>query len=757
MLLIQAVSYANDAAIMKVFLNEEEKGDVFLVVTSAGDVLVSPGDLKELGFREAPAGQIEQGRYVSLVSLAPAVRFSVEEGTSSLHIIADPGLLKKTRIDFAYREAKNVSRSGDNAGFLNYGFYYSGSGTDASSFNVPLELGVNVDGVLGFSSFSYARTRTEETSVRLLSNITADSPEHNRRLVLGDFFAVSGPLGSGGLFGGVSVSKNFSTTPYLIRFPGLDVSGLVQTPSEARIYINDALVRSERLSPGEFELLNLSTAAGAGHMTLVLRDAAGHEQTQVTPFHISAKLLKPGLQDYSYNFGFRRAGLGQESFRYQAPAFLAGHRLGVSKSFTAGVGTEADHHLINIAPTATFLLPWASQVDATLAFSSEQGNPGLGGLVNYFHVGRKFAAGFSAQKLSRNYSNLALRDLPDKPRLQMTASVSLHHPQAGAVSLAFSQTETHQGQESKTATAYYSRALSKDIFFYVSLYRSAVDQTTHGVFAGLSLNLGQRRNGTAGYQVQDDAGVSTLALQQSPPSGMGSGYRLYANRRQADPENPEGGGSFQYKGSRGIYSAGYQHGASQDNYLLGLAGGVAAIDHSLYFTRPITDSFALVSVGELQDVGVYHSNQLVGKTDKRGKILLPNLVSYYDNKVSIDDSDIPINYTVPQIERYVVLPYRGGGIVKFDATKLRSFEGRMFFVTNGQKQSADYAGLEIRIGDKVIETVVGKGGEFYLENLPVGRLPSRVFSKGQECSFDLTIPDSNEAMVDLGEVTCETP
>ena len=158
-----------------------------------------------------------------------------------------------------------------------------------------------------------------------------------------------------------------------------------------------------------------------------------------------------------------------------------------------------------------------------------------------------------------------------------------------------------------------------------------------------------------------------------------------------------------------------------------------------------------------KNVGVYHSNQLVGTTDKRGKILLPNLISYYDNKVSIDDRDIPINYVVPQIDRYVVLPYRGGGIVKFDATKLKSFGGHFFFVTRGQKKSADYAGIEIKIGERVVETVVGKGGEFYLENIPAGRFPGRVFLKGQDCLFDLTIPDSNEAMVDLGEVTCEAP
>lgn len=756
-LFIQTPSHAAENAIMKVIVNQEEKGDVFLLVTPTGDVLLSPDDLKELGFSEAPTGiRMEQDSYVSLASLAPGVRFSIDEKTSSLHIVADPRLLKKTLIDFAYRQPRNAAYIQDSAGFLNYGFYWSGSdNSDDSSFTAPLELGINVDGVFGYSSFSYARTPMEETFVRLFSHVTMDSPENNRRLVLGDFAAAAGPLGGAGIFGGVSVSRNFSTTPYFLPFPGLNASGILHAPAEAQIYINDAFVRSERLSPGEFELLNLSTVANVGDMTLVIRDASGREQKIVQPFHIATSLLKPGLQDYSYNFGYRRVGLGQDSSVYEDPAFLATHRVGITQSLTAGLGAEADHDIFSIGPSTTFLLPWASQIDAAFAFSSERGNQGLGGFLNYAYVGRKFSAGGSIRSLSRDYSNLALQNIFDKPKLHKTASAAFSHGPVGTVSLSFSQTETQAGRKNQAATVYYSRTLSKNIFSYLSLNQSRAEQTSHGIFAGLNFNLDQRRNATVSYQSQDRVGVSTLALQQSPASEIGPGYRLYASRRQDDSQNVDGGGSFQYKGRHGLYSAAYRQGAGRNSYLLGTAGGIAVIDRAAYFTRPISDGFALVSVENLEGVKVYRSNQWVGTTDARGTVLVPNLISYYDNKISIDDRDIPIDYTVPQVERYVTLPYRGGGIVKFAATKLKSFSGRFFFMAKGRKQSADFAGLEIKIGEKTIETVVGRGGEFYLENLPAGRFPARAFLNGKECAFDLTIPDSDASTIDLGELSCE--
>ncbi len=56
---------------------------------------------------------------------------------------------------------------------------------------------------------------------------------------------------------------------------------------------------------------------------------------------------------------------------------------------------------------------------------------------------------------------------------------------------------------------------------------------------------------------------------------------------------------------------------------------------------------------------VYSSNQLVGVTDKKEEVIVPNLVSYLDNRLSIEDKDIPVNYDISEIVKYVSTPYRG--------------------------------------------------------------------------------------------------
>ncbi|MBE9515825.1 MAG: hypothetical protein IME93_02485, partial [Proteobacteria bacterium] len=140
----------------------------------------------------------------------------------------------------------------------------------------------------------------------------------------------------------------------------------------------------------------------------------------------------------------------------------------------------------------------------------------------------------------------------------------------------------------------------------------------------------------------------------------------------------------------------------------------------------------------------------------KGEALVPGLISYHYNDLSVEDQDIPVNYNIRKFKQYLFTPYRGGGVVEFNITKLQGFTGRLFLVKKDQRTPAEYWGLEIQVGDKTIRTVVGKTGTFYLENMPSGVLPARLFSKGQECLFDLTIPETDEIMVFLDEVICET-
>ena len=50
---------------------------------------------------------------------------------------------------------------------------------------------------------------------------------------------------------------------------------------------------------------------------------------------------------------------------------------------------------------------------------------------------------------------------------------------------------------------------------------------------------------------------------------------------------------------------------------------------------------------------------------------------------------------------------------------------------------------------------MGKGGEFYLENIPPGKWPARLYLKDKHCAFKMYFPERDEIYVDMGEIACE--
>jgi outer membrane usher protein len=760
LLLFPLQSQAAEKVIMKVFLNTEDKGECIFILTTEQVVLFPLKDLLDMGFKNPPKEtevEVERERYISLNKLS-GVSVEINEKESTLHITAEPKLLKKHRIDLAYKGPKEVFHTKANIAFLNYYFdYLMGDNLDFKSFSLPLEAGMSVYGYSGYSTFLYTKTDTDEKFVRLITSITKDDPRRLRRYILGDFSASSGDLGGGGNFGGLSISKNFSMSPYFIKFPGLAVSGVLKTLSDVEVYVNNLLIKSERLPPGEFELLNLPGAIGVGDTTIVIKDIYGRVEKVVTPFYLSSTLLKPGLHEYSYNIGFKREDFGHESFKYGGLAFVGFHRLGLTEAFTAGLGAEADNKTLNIAPSATFLLGKAGEIYTSAAFSNCSGRTGYGAFLSYIYAGRSISGRFFVRGHSREYANLSISTSQDKPRFEWLVGLGYNQKSFGSISATLSSTDNYISTDVKRISLFYSRRLIGEVSLYVTASRTKSDEVVDAVFVGLNFLLGKNRSGSLSYSTQDGEAKETAGIQQNPPLGTGFGYRFLAERTETSQGDKELGGNafLQYRGPNGIYSVNYRRIAGENSYDLSIAGGVVFINGSLYLTRPVTDSFALVKVDELNNVRVYYSNEEVGVTNKRGELVVPNLISYYDNNVSIEDKDIPVNYEIPELRKYASIPYRGGGIVKFEVKKLQGFIGHLFFIEKGKKIPAEYAGLEIRVDNKVIEAVVGKEGEFYLENLPSGRFPARLFLREKECQFELTIPKSDEMLVEIGEVTCE--
>ena len=73
--------------------------------------------------------------------------------------------------------------------------------------------------------------------------------------------------------------------------------------------------------------------------------------------------------------------------------------------------------------------------------------------------------------------------------------------------------------------------------------------------------------------------------------------------------------------------------------------------------------------------------------------------------------------------KYVSPPYRGGSVVRFGVTRIQAFEGRIFLVVRGERKPAESAELEVKVDGEIKESVIGKRGEFYLENLKPGKFP----------------------------------
>ena len=742
---------------LKVVVNEEEKGEFFLLLEDDGDVQLPSEDLRSLGLVKLPADAAAVEGYVSLNSLAPKLRYTIDEADASLRITADPGFFETHVLDLGPKRRANVISGEASSVVFNYAVdYNAGNGVDFLSLNLPFEVAARYRGALFLSNFSYVKTGAEDRFTRMMSSVIFDDPRRLVRHTLGDFVGSSGELGSVGNFGGVNVSKNFSLNPYFVQTPDLPLSGVAQTPSEIEVYVNGELVKEEKLHPGGFSIENLPFMSGAGSTAIVIRDAFGREERITNPYYFSQLVLKKGLHEYSYSAGFRRQDFGVESFAYGDPAFLGFHRYGFSRRFTGGLHGEADGDTVNFGPTLNAVTGHAGEVSFAGAVSADKGRFGNAASASYSYNTQGFSGMVSLKQYSTWYANLALAAADVKPRWAGSAGVGLYGKHFGSISLNGSYAKLHGGGQTNTLFAVYSHLVFKEATLLARVQRVDAGEVFYEAFFGMNASFGHKTSGTASFANEGGKARASASIQKQAPSGTGFGYSADIDVQESLGRAWDADGAFSalYKGRRGEYSGEYRRSGGADAYKLGVAGSMVLVDHSAFLSRPVIDSFALVKVNDLKGVGVDHNNEKVAVTNRRGEAVVPDLMSYSENEISLTVNDLPLNYNLSETNRYVAPPYRGGSFVPFGVEKIQAVVGKLFVDIKGKKTPAEFAGLELTVGGKKTETVVGTGGEFYLENVPPGTYQARLFTEEWECGFELTVPESAEIVVDLRDIVC---
>jgi outer membrane usher protein len=737
-------------ALLDLFVNGVPKQVVFALVR-AGDVLVDRGDLVSAGVpaQDAPAETAGTRSLVSLRALGPDVSFELDERALSLRLMLAQRFLGRTRLDLGPSpRPPGMDLRTDASGFMNYALQ-ARSGLGVNAF---LEGGASYRRGLVASGVS----RLEDGSVvRGLTSATYDDVEDLRRYTAGDAVASGlGPLGGSVLLGGVSMARAFSLDPYQVHAPLPQAQGFALTPSVLDVYVDGLLVRQQALAPGTFELANLPVSAGAGVVRTVLRDAFGRTQDISTRYYFSSGLLSRGSSDYAVQLGARRNGFGTESFGYGPFALVARDRLGLTDALTVGGRLEAlGADVQSGGPSVALALP-AGEVELTLAGSRDRDALGGGASAGYRFLSRQASAGVLLRLQSTRYATASLRSDQDRATFLTDGFASV------PIGRRVAATAEYVAQTARDAGFGDRLSLRADVQIgggaaisaTIDRSRSGGGPATSGFLVLLSWGFGERA--TAAAFSGRTAGVfgGGVEAQQSLPLGEGAGYRVRAERGVL---GDSGLALAQYQGPYGRYEAGLERAGTATIASASVAGGLAAVGGRIFPSRAVQDGYAVIDVDGVAGVRGYLNNQEIGRTDSRGLLLVPALLPYYANRVSIQGTDVPLDHQVGNTERLIASSLRGGALVRFDVRTLRVIGGRVAIVrADGVRSVPAFGTLKVVGAGEHGASPLGAGGEFYLEDLPPGAHEAEIESEVGSCRIGLPIPEVGTSMVDLGELLC---
>jgi outer membrane usher protein len=742
---------AGQRAFLELEVNGVKRGEA-LVYVRGTDYWVDLESLKAAGIQDRGEGDrmMVEGRLVVRLSSLPGVSAVLDEAALTLRVTADPALLGRTTLNLSPARPKEIEYRRDTSGFVNYATTWDSEERHLLSLESGLTVGPGL--VTGYVS------HTPSGIVRGPVSLTIDARKRLQRWVVGDSVASNGALGGAAQIAGVNVSSNYELDPYFVRFPTVGLNGALSTPSTVEVYVNDRLLTRQQLPPGTFDVQGLPLPVGAGSARVVIRDAFGREQEVAGSYYLSSGLLAPGLHQYQYAAGRRRLFAATESWLYGDATAFGLHRIGLTNALTVGGRIEASPDLIAGGPEAVTRLGRFGELEVAGAWSRlRDGGLGYAWSTGYLYSSRAATFGGTLRGATREYVTTATRlDSIDRLRFETGLTASTRLGRLASVTMSYQDRRFYgliprQTLLSLSAT----RRLPGRSSLFLTATRSRIgSEVSPSLFAGVTLSVGAHHSVSASSEFRDDQSTAAIQAQRGMPLAEGLGYRVRAEA--GDLSIIEGDARYQSRWGR--YELRHNEVEGRRLTSVTAAGALVAVGGRVFAARPVEQSFALVRVPGVSNVRTFLSNQEVGRTDRNGNLLVPNLLPYYGNKLSIAPEDIPLNRTIEKRELTVAPPFRGGAVATFRADKEQRLQGN-FVIRKGWGTIVPSFGVlsATTAAGEVLESPLGPKGEFYLEGLTPGVVRTRVEYADLTCEVDLPVTDSEVPVVAMGSVECKLP
>lgn len=726
---------------LEVRLNGEETGMVLRFTQGPRGLRSSVQNLRDLQLDPARFGLPADGEFDLAAANGLAHRY--DPAAQSLELTVDSALRAVTAVAARPDRELATSAGTSRGALLNYQFYAQpGSGGRIAGLQ---ELRwFDAHGV-----FSTSGTTTLRGEGRAYTRFdtwwTRSDPATLETVQVGDIVSNALPWSRSMRLGGIQWRKNFTLRPDLLTYPVASVRGTAVVPTAVSLYVNGMQQASTEVPSGPYVIDQIGGLNGAGQASIVTRDALGRTIATTLPLYIDTRMMAPGLTDFSVEAGVLRRDYGTRSFGYaSSPAASASMRHGLSDTVTVEAHGEAGRGLVNLGAGGMLRLGRAGVVSGALAASAGRRH-GLLASVGYQYISPLFSVDLQRQRAGARHADLASGEGTPPPRRNDRASLNMALPFGQSAGISYIGYEAPGLAPARIAALNWSAAFPGGIYASLGAWRDLDRREARGLSLSLSMAIGERTSASVTAGRQQGQRSHNIALARPADYGGGFGWALQQGGIETSRYTQA---QLQYLGSAGQVTVIGQRNGERNDVAIDAGGALVLMDGVVAPARQVGAGFALVSTGA-PGVPVVHENRPLGRTDSRGYLLVPNLIPYANNLLSIDTTALPVDARVRSTSATAVPQRLAGVLVSFPIERYAAAT----VILHGTDDEPLPVGTPVSDPASGKSTVVGYDGMAFVDDL---RAENRlvVGAGAQRCEVRFAWRESAGSLPVIGPLSC---
>ena len=663
--------------------------------------------------------------------------------------------------NFDNKLLNNSIREAAKGSFLNYNFTFTKTNNQSNMAGTPSLQYFTKAGNLQ-SSFLISNHKignSKQNIVRLDTNWTTHNVEKMAQWRIGDSITKAASWSGSTRFFGLQYATDFSVRPDFIPFPLANFTGSANLPSTVDVYLNSSKVYQQQVKQGPFAINNLPVTTGDGNIVIETQDITGKRTTIVMPYYVAPSLLKKGIANFSYEAGISRDQYATSSSKYRYLLTNADYSYGINDVWTTSAHFESMRQSQSLGLTNTLKLGDLGLISASVASNLPKPDHAQNYTFSYGYQTSSFSFNTAVSSSGRRFVDSFSYPTQVFSRPKLIASFTYNNERYGQFFIGFT-TSKSGGIPSRRIDFTYDKSIVANSFFRFAL-GTDLDKKRGSTSCILSLNMviGEKNTNVGvsnGYQ----SGIRTRTIEVSNPVSkpIDWGYRILLQDNKTVATNSKiADFDLGLSGQNSIGTAtlrAYEQGKNPGQEA-SFSGSIVAMKGELFLAPPIQQSLALVKVGVIPNIPIYYNNQIIGKTNKKGLSLTPNVVPYVPSQIKIDDQALPLDMSVPSMVQNVAPPAGGGVIADFKARRSKGVEMRMI----DDDKTPLNLNYSVKIEGIKEELFLGYNGILYIENVSeLKNLKGKICDfQSQCCDFNTPINLKNpDPIVEMGDILCHS-